>query len=113
MEAWFDAKELVEDSSSPTTYPTPMGVSKMNGIDWRYVGHCVDGQPFLIEGVNVSDHEWRRTDEPHIQVEDPLYHQPCSLEVWELETNGRRIRFAAGEFSNCVWGFYRRPNGDA
>ena len=82
--------------------------SKISTTDWRYVGYCVDGQRFLIEGVDVSDHQWRHTDEPDVEVEDPLNHQPYSFDVWELEADGRRIRFAAGEFSNCVWGFYRR-----
>jgi len=82
--------------------------SEMKTTDWRYVGRCVDGQRFLIEGVDVSDHEWRHTDEPDAEVEDPLYHQPFRFDVWELEANGRRIRFAAGEFSNCIWGFFRR-----
>jgi hypothetical protein len=82
--------------------------SKMSTTDWRYVGTCVDGQRFLIEGVDVSDHEWRRADEPAVEVEDPLYHQPFNFDVWELESDGHRIKFAAGEFSNCIWGFYRR-----
>jgi hypothetical protein len=83
--------------------------SDMRTTDWRYVGHCVDGQRFLIEGVDVSDHEWRRTNEPNVEVEDPVNHRPYRFDVWELESDGRRIRFAAGEFANCVWGFYRRP----
>jgi hypothetical protein len=82
--------------------------SEIRTTDWRYVGHCVDGQRFLVEGVDVSDHAWRHTDEPDVEVEDPAYHRPFRFDVWELETDGRRIRFAAGEFSNCVWGFYRR-----
>jgi hypothetical protein len=81
----------------------------MKTIEWRYCGHCVDGQRFLIEGVDVSDRQWRRTTEPIVEVEDPHSHQPHSFNVWELEADGRRIRFAAGEFSNCVWGFFRRP----
>lgn len=80
----------------------------MHATDWRYVGHCVDGQRFLIEGVDVSDRQWRPTDEPAVEVEDPINHQPHSLDVWECEADGRRIRFAAGEFSNCIWGFYRQ-----
>ena len=31
--------------------------------------------------------------------------------VYEVEINGQIHRFAAGEFSNCVWGFYLEKNG--
>ena len=80
----------------------------MDTLVWRYVGHCVEGQQFLIDGADVSDHKWHATDEPAIEVEDPHDRRPYSFKIWELDVNGRRIRFAAGEFSNCVWGFYRR-----
>jgi len=80
----------------------------MNTLVWRYVGCCVEGQQFLIDGVDVSNYKWTPTNEPGIEVEDPLNHQPYSFNIWELEADGRRIRFAAGEFSNCNWGFYRR-----
>ena len=31
--------------------------------------------------------------------------------AWEYETFGQIHRFAAGEFSNGVWGFYLEKNG--
>jgi hypothetical protein len=74
---------------------------------WQYVGHCVDGERFVIENVNVWDYKWQETNDPKAMVEDPQYHQPFSFEVYEIEANGNRIRFAAGEYSNCIWGFYR------
>jgi hypothetical protein len=80
----------------------------MNTLVWRYVGRCVEGQQFLIDGVDVSDRKWRSTSEPDIEVEDPLCHQPYNFNIWEVESDGRLVRFAAGEFSNCIWGFYRR-----
>jgi hypothetical protein len=98
------------DPTQPHTLTEAEGSmdSKMNTLVWRYVGHCVEGQQFLIDGVDVWNHKWRPTNEPGVEVEDPLYHQPHSFNVWELESDGRLIRFAAGEFSNCIWGFYRR-----
>ena len=41
-----------------------------------------------------------------VKVQDPVYHQDHTFEVWQVEINGQIHRFAAGEFSNCVWGFY-------
>ena len=80
----------------------------MDTLVWRYVGHCVEGERFLIDGVDVAEHVWRPTKEPAVEVEEPVSHQPYDFKVWELEADGRRIQFAAGEFANCVWGFYRR-----
>ncbi len=82
--------------------------SEIRTTDWRYVGHCVDGQRFLIEGVDISERAWRTTKEPAVEVEDPVNHQPLRLDVWEVDSDGQQVRFAAGESSNCVWSFYRR-----
>jgi hypothetical protein len=30
------------------------------------------------------------------------------MEVYEIETDNLNVRFAAGEFSNCVWGIYQQ-----
>jgi hypothetical protein len=66
--------------------------------------------PFLIDGVDVFQHEWREvSDAPRAEVRDPLYKQPFSFSVYEITSGAKRIVFAAGEFSNNVWGFYSRP----
>jgi hypothetical protein len=36
-------------------------------------------------------------------VKDPTYGLEYDFEVWEIPPG---IKFAAGEFSNGVWGFY-------
>ena len=41
---------------------------------------------------------------------DPIYHQNHIFEVWQVEIDGQVYRFAAGEFSNCMWGFYLEKN---
>ena len=46
-----------------------------------------------------------------VKVKDPIYHQDHTFEVWQVEIDGQIHRFAAGEFSNCVWGFYLEKNG--
>ena len=51
---------------------------------WEYEIFGPDGQCKLF-GVNIFDH---------------------TFEVWQVEIDGQVCRFAAGEFSNCVWGFY-------
>lgn len=41
-----------------------------------------------------------------MKVKDPVYHQDYTFEVWQAEIEGKIYHFAAGEFSNCMWGFY-------
>jgi hypothetical protein len=45
-------------------------------------------------------------DEP-VELPHPAYpNQRHRMSVYEIESGGRRIRFAAGELSANVWGFY-------
>ena len=53
-------------------------------------------------GVNIFDYDWKTTGK-RVKVQDPVYHQDHTFEVWQVEINGQIHRFAAGEFSNSVW----------
>ncbi|KAA9327046.1 hypothetical protein F0P96_17550 [Hymenobacter busanensis] len=75
-------------------------------MPWHYIGSCPDGERFLLDGVNVWDAPWHDTRR-HARIFDPLYQQPMVFGVYELRLPARTITFAAGEFSNCVWGFFR------
>lgn len=71
---------------------------------WEYETFGPDGQCKLF-GVNIFDYDWKTTGK-RVKVKDPVYHQDHIFEVWQVEIDGQLRRFAAGEFSNCVWGFY-------
>lgn len=77
---------------------------------WRFVSIDVEGADVSINGVNPWTHEreWTRTREDPIAVAHPSYpSQRHPMHIYELVLPERqRIRFAAGEFSNGVWGFY-------
>ena len=76
-------------------------------MTWKFHGSCPDSAKFEIEGLNVWAHDWQREkEEPKAEVRDPLYNQKFSFSVYHIEAEGQKIRFAAGEFSNCTWGFY-------
>ena len=77
-----------------------------SSLTWKYIGHCVDGATFDIAGLNVWQHEWIKVAEPDAHVKDPAYGSLFKFPVYAIEADGKRILFAAGEFSNCVWGFY-------
>ena len=59
---------------------------------------------------NIFDYDWQTTGK-RVKVKDPIYSQDHTFEVWQVEIDGQIHRFAAGEFSNCVWGFYLEKNG--
>jgi hypothetical protein len=76
---------------------------------WEFAGAVPDGQSFMIGGLDVWKHEWRDTRE-RVAVKDPHYQQDFTFSVYEIGGAGEAVSFAAGEFSNCIWGFYiRKP----
>jgi hypothetical protein len=76
-------------------------------IGWKAVGVVVEGQPVRIRDVNVWDYTWTQLNEPTVELPHPSYpSQLHSMNVYEIKVGGERIRFAAGELSANVWGFY-------
>jgi len=75
--------------------------------DWQFIGAYLDGEAFALEGTDVWKSTWLRREGEFAEVRDPHHHQRFRFEVFELPTAAGRVVFAAGEFSNGVWGFYR------
>jgi hypothetical protein len=75
---------------------------------WKFIGWSGDGGPFEIAGVNVWSQKWIRHPEETAKVIDPRYGQSFSFSVYDILAGEQRLTFAAGEFSNCIWGFYTR-----
>lgn len=71
---------------------------------WQHEITGSDGNVILF-GVNIFDHEWKNTHKS-ANVRDPLYGQEYKFPIYTVVINGQEQEFAAGEFSNCVWGFY-------
>lgn len=71
---------------------------------WRYKTSGSEGRCKLF-GVNIFDYKWQDTEEEAV-VADPLYHQTRCFSVFTVNIKGRVKRFAAGEFSNGMWGFF-------
>jgi hypothetical protein len=75
--------------------------------NWNYIGVSLGKKPVKINGHNVWEYDWEDTSENHITVKDPRYGQNHKMNVYKIFIDsGEEIKFAAGEFSNCVWGFY-------
>lgn len=71
---------------------------------WEYVATGVEGNCQLF-GVNIFDYEWESTGN-RIKVKDPAYRQVHVMTVYRVKINEEFYTFAAGEFSNMIWGFY-------
>ena len=74
---------------------------------WEFAGAVPDDHTFKIGDLDVWKHEWKDTKE-RAHVKDPLYHQDFTFYVYEIGSGDKIMAFAAGEFSNCIWGFYTR-----
>ena len=71
---------------------------------WQCEATGVDGNVTLF-GVNIFDYEWESTGE-RVTVRDPHHSEAHKFDVYTVTIDGQQHRFAAGEFSMCVWGFY-------
>ncbi|CAN5385053.1 hypothetical protein BH10PLA2_BH10PLA2_01930 [soil metagenome] len=75
--------------------------------EWRDVHVGFEGDGVKISGIAVWQQNWRRTGEEAIQLPHPSYqHQRHRFDIYEVGPTDSLIRFAAGELSNGVWGFY-------
>jgi hypothetical protein len=75
--------------------------------EWEFVGEAPYRQWFGIGGLDVWRHQWKST-RVRALVKDPHSQQDLTFDVSEIRHGDRAVRFAAGEFSNGMWGFYVR-----
>ena len=74
--------------------------------DWREVHVGAEGDDVQIGGIKLWQHNWRRTSEA-VQLSHPSYpQQRRRFSIYETGAQSSPVRFAAGELSNGVWGFY-------
>jgi hypothetical protein len=73
-------------------------------MKWRFIGSTVDDK-FIIDNIDIFKEEWQDTGEV-AHVRDPLYDQAFTFNVWKVNKSDNVIIFAAGEFSNNVFGIY-------
>ena len=74
---------------------------------WRHVAIGFEGAAVSLAGLNPWQLKWRRLDEPAITVAHPSHpEQRHPMWIYELRSNNRTVKFAAGEYSNGVWGCY-------
>lgn len=82
---------------------------KIQKNTWQFLGSSLDGQIFKIEGINIWEKSWLNQN-ISVEVTDPKYGEKKLFTVFKILEENKEIEFAAGEFSNFVWGFYIRKN---
>jgi hypothetical protein len=99
---------------------------------WKFATTATEAQRVeIVSGHNIWDYEWQpvKRDSPAprtgndfkdmlaryetAQVIDPQYGKTHEFQIYEITVDGRVIRFAAGEFSNGIFGFYLPDEGEA
>jgi hypothetical protein len=75
-------------------------------MGWKLVGVVAEGKELKINGVNVWSQKWTAVKGEFADVTDPSYHRPFRFDIYTIKNGESDIKFAAGEFSNMVWGFY-------
>lgn len=75
---------------------------------WQFAGSSKEGEPFEIRGVNVWGQDWQVLPGQEAHVHDPVYGQGFVFRVYTVQDGEEKVEFAAGEFSNGVWGFFTR-----
>lgn len=76
-------------------------------MDWRYVHVGLEGDNASIGGMGIWKHQWRDLSLRPLHLPHPSH--PDQLHIYNIYEIGelhRPVRFAAGELSNGVWGFY-------
>ena len=71
---------------------------------WQFEVYGQEGDVKLFD-KNIFDYAWESTGK-RVMVKDPLYKQEHRFYVYNVNIDGEVHTFAAGEFSNCIWGFY-------
>jgi hypothetical protein len=73
---------------------------------WRFVHIGTEGDGVTIDGISVWDMRWVPTRH-RITVAHPQWpNERHVMWTYRVDAAGRAVDFAAGEFSNGVWGFF-------
>lgn len=80
-------------------------VKKDKPENWKFYTSVIDGEELSMQGLNIWEHRWTDTRQV-VEVKDPIYAESHILNIYEIVSGGTSVKFAAGEFSNLVWGIY-------
>ena len=81
--------------------------------EWIYVTGGRELAPVKIDGLDVWKHDWTPLPGGPVSVKDPLHGQEFRFSTYTVTDGSRTATFAAGEFSNGMWGFFQPNEGKA
>ena len=74
-------------------------------MKWKFVKADVPGKCELFGVCNIFDYDWQHMNET-VRLKDPIYGNKISFPIYRVSIDGKEYKFAAGEFSNNVSGFF-------
>jgi len=81
-----------------------ISIESLEGKEWKHRITGVDGNTMLF-GVNIFQYKWRSLGKC-VRVVGSQDGREYNFYVYSVQIKKQEYVFAAGEFSNCVWGFY-------
>lgn len=97
--------------SSPLA-PGSWKALRMIGERWEPVGVVTEGDPVVLDGVNIWNVEWTAVGSGSVEVRHPSYpSQVHRVGRYELAGASGVVEFAAGELSANVWGVFVLSGG--
>ena len=72
---------------------------------WNSSITIVEGEKYYIDGLNIWEYQWRSTRE-YFFKKDPVRQMSNKITIYEIENEGKLVRFAAMEVSMNVWIVY-------
>ena len=84
---------------------------------WVHQKTILGGEKFSIQDLNIWDHKWVYINDicdcfslckcgTRIIVKDPNYNAPFTLDIVQINANGKQITFGITEYSNEIYGIY-------
>ena len=105
--ATVDTRAGAPSAASSKNSANPVAPQVVATANWRNIHIGFENDGLRIGGLQVWQEKWRRIAEESVQLPHPTYPtQIHRYDIFDIGDGEHPIRFAAGELSNGVWGFY-------
>ena len=75
---------------------------------WKFAKAIVENEEFKVEGQNIWNHYWHCVNKK-VEVKGPDQNTYYFKE-YQIEGNGKKINFVAGEFTDSKVGIYLKDD---
>lgn len=74
---------------------------------WRFLHIGLEGDSVELDGVRLWDADWSRSLGEVVVAHPQHPSQRHTMSIRRVRDRSVEVEFAAGEFSNGVWGFFQ------